>query len=540
MVQRYSEQDYRYTGNGRDRSGDSPDRYQRDKYARDVRTVSAQNSRQRSASRGNTGRQQRTSSQRSYQDSAARGSQRSYQNNSGQRAASRPSRSGAYNSGSNYSGQGGYGQYRKGARDTRAAVDRVQQNQGKFSRGNYTGTSRKSRKSRNIMLAAIMLGLIAAIIIGIFVFINTRPVTIIVNGKTAEVAYNTTYADLHEKYELLTSPYGDLVAVDGTVLEEGGGEIYTIYDNNEPVEDINDRVNKNSVVTDARGADVTEEYDVVETTTPYGLEVQGGEEYNFYTASCTWRVYDGTEGIQRQDVGRISGITVDDPNTIPVQNRTYWSVSPQITSQQVIALTFDDGPSDEYTLQILALLQQYGAKATFFENGTNIEAYPDLPRQLADAGMQVASHGYQHGGDDYPYMWDMSPEQLVADLSANQQAILNTTGTTCTIVRPPGGNFDYENIVAGQDYITCAVGWDIDTRDWSRPGAQAIVDTTLAEAYSGAIVLMHDGGGDRSQTVEALSIILPELQAQGYQFVTIDELLELQRQEYIANGTIAA
>jgi peptidoglycan/xylan/chitin deacetylase (PgdA/CDA1 family) len=134
----------------------------------------------------------------------------------------------------------------------------------------------------------------------------------------------------------------------------------------------------------------------------------------------------------------------------------------------------------------------------------------------------------------------MSPEQLVADLSANQQAILNTTGTTCTIVRPPGGNFDYENIVAGQDYITCAVGWDIDTRDWSRPGAQAIVDTTLAEAYSGAIVLMHDGGGDRSQTVEALSIILPELQAQGYQFVTIDELLELQRQEYIANGTITA
>lgn len=518
-----------------------------------MRTVSSQNNRQRRSSSGNTGRRQsvpasnqRSSAQRSYQNGSQRSGQRTYQNGSqryyqgtrsGERASQRPSQSGRYSS-ANYTGQGGYGKYRKGAKATKKAVEGAQQNQSKFSRGTY-GVSRKSRRSRTIILSAVMLGLVAAIVLGIFVYINTRPITIIVNGKTAEVAYNTTYEDLHERLGLLTAPYGDLIAVDGTtVLEEGGGNRYVIYDNNQEVEDITDRVTKESVVTDARGTDVTEEYDVIETTTPHGFEVEGGEDYNFYTASVTWRVYDGTDGVEKQDVGRISGITAPDATTVPMQNRTYISISPEITSQQVIALTFDDGPSSEYTPQVLALLQQYGAKATFFENGTNIEAYPDLPRQLTDAGMQVASHGYQHGGDDYPYMWDMTPDQLVADLQANQNTIANTTGTTCTVIRPPGGNFDYENIVAGQDYITAAVGWDIDTRDWSRPGAQAIIDTTLNEAYSGAIVLMHDGGGDRSQTVEALSVILPELQARGYQFVTIDELLEIQRQEMIADGRI--
>ena len=120
----------------------------------------------------------------------------------------------------------------------------------------------------------------------------------------------------------------------------------------------------------------------------------------------------------------------------------------------------------------------------------------------------------------------MTPEEQVAEIQKGYDAIEAATGTEASrAIRTPGGNFGPDVIRNLRPLITSEIGWNIDTTDWKRPGVDSIV-AQIKSAKPGYIILMHDGGGDRSQTVEALRQALPYLKEQGYKFVTIDELLE--------------
>lgn len=186
-----------------------------------------------------------------------------------------------------------------------------------------------------------------------------------------------------------------------------------------------------------------------------------------------------------------------------------------------IALTFDDSPNPPYTSQILALLQQYGVKATFFVIGSEAAAYPDLVKQENQQGNVVGNHTWTH-----PDLVNLTPAEVRAQLLSASTEIAADTSVSPTVFRPPYGNFNstVQSITASLGLST--ILWSVDPKDWSRPGTDAIIKNVLDATHNGSIILMHDGGGDRSETVAALPTIIATLAQRGFQFVTIPRLIQ--------------
>jgi peptidoglycan/xylan/chitin deacetylase (PgdA/CDA1 family) len=184
-----------------------------------------------------------------------------------------------------------------------------------------------------------------------------------------------------------------------------------------------------------------------------------------------------------------------------------------------IALTFDDGPEPTYTPQVLAVLARYGVHATFFEIGEQIDANPALARAVVDGGNLLENHSYTH-----PSLISLSNAEIRSELQQTSLAIVNATGMTPTFFRPPYGDVDSNVMAIGSSLGLQSAVWTADTLDWSTPGVDAIVNAALSGATDQGIILMHDGGGNRAQTVAALDQIIPALLAQGYELVTIDQL----------------
>jgi peptidoglycan-N-acetylglucosamine deacetylase len=185
-----------------------------------------------------------------------------------------------------------------------------------------------------------------------------------------------------------------------------------------------------------------------------------------------------------------------------------------------IALTFDDGPDPVYGPQIQAALERYQVPATFFYIGELVQRYPEIAARAENAGFVVGNHSWDHS--DLPLL---SSDQVQSELSQTNNAILKATGVRPTLMRPPYGAVTpaIEKQSAQVDLST--ILWDVDTLDWTRPGANVIAQRVLTDAHDGAIVLLHEGGGDRSQTVEALAQIIPALSQRGYRFVTIPQMI---------------
>lgn len=195
-------------------------------------------------------------------------------------------------------------------------------------------------------------------------------------------------------------------------------------------------------------------------------------------------------------------------------------VSSVQTQKKVIALTFDDGPDPLYTKQILQELQRYKAHGTFFLIGKHIETAPDILLEMVKSGQQLGNHGYSHTR----YV-GCSREFILNDLEKNAVIIRRITGVSPRIVRPPGGRISPELIDVAREHGFKVVTWTNDSEDWKLRNANLIAHRVLSHVGPGQIILMHDGGGKRSETVKALRIILDTLSSQGYQFVTMDELL---------------
>jgi polysaccharide deacetylase family sporulation protein PdaB len=194
-----------------------------------------------------------------------------------------------------------------------------------------------------------------------------------------------------------------------------------------------------------------------------------------------------------------------------------WEVQ---TEEKVIALTFDDGPHPEHTGLILDLLRQYDAKATFFVVGNKVKLHPELLKRELDDGHELANHTYSHA-----YLGRNT--NLKKEINKAEEVIFTATGQKCHLFRPPGGIFNEKLVtVAKQEgYKVVMWSWHQDTKDWSTPGINKIVDRVLNQTRNGDIVLFHDYIEGPTQTVDALKIILPELKQRGYRFVTFSDLL---------------
>ena len=193
------------------------------------------------------------------------------------------------------------------------------------------------------------------------------------------------------------------------------------------------------------------------------------------------------------------------PTAIPVSAPA--AVPATTTIIGTVYLTFDDGPNPTYTPKILAILRKYGVKAVFFEVGRNVSYYPSITRSLRYYGMKIGNHTWSH-----PDLTALSTASVTWQLNKMESVL----GYRPRCVRPPYGatNSRIRSIIAarGQRHIL----WTVDPRDWSRPGTWTIVNRVLANVHDGSRILLHDGGGDRSQTVAALDILIPKLRARGF------------------------
>jgi peptidoglycan/xylan/chitin deacetylase (PgdA/CDA1 family) len=198
-------------------------------------------------------------------------------------------------------------------------------------------------------------------------------------------------------------------------------------------------------------------------------------------------------------------------------------ISSAATKLPEVALTFDDGPSP-YTPQILAILQRFHAHATFFVVGEYAALHAATLRDVLHDGNEVGNHTFTHAN-----LLGLSDGGVAGQLSSTQDAIHAVTGYTPVWFRPPYGHVDgrVSGIAASLGLRTAL--WSVDTRDWTLPGAGAIAATAIAGLHPGSIIIMHDGGGDRSETVAALPAILAAVAARHLQAVTLSELFRLKQ-----------
>jgi peptidoglycan-N-acetylglucosamine deacetylase len=180
---------------------------------------------------------------------------------------------------------------------------------------------------------------------------------------------------------------------------------------------------------------------------------------------------------------------------------------------QTVALTIDDGPSPVYTPQVLRVLEKYGITATFSMVGRNVAYYPAIAREVASAGHVIANHTWSHAN-----LAALPVAAMHEEVDRAAAEIHAATGRQPTLFRAPYGDWS----TALLDYCATRqltpLDWSVDPRDWARPGVSAIVANILRTTRAGSIILEHDGGGDRSETVAALRIVLPRLLDEGYQF----------------------
>jgi peptidoglycan-N-acetylglucosamine deacetylase len=184
-----------------------------------------------------------------------------------------------------------------------------------------------------------------------------------------------------------------------------------------------------------------------------------------------------------------------------------------------VALTFDDGPSP-YTPKLVKALQRVDAAATFFPVGTSIERYPRYLRLVRDAGYTIGDHTMTH-----PQLGRLPGPEQIGEIDGQARLLRHARIPYPRLFRPPYGSFDSDTRGLLQERRMLMVLWSVNPEDYYRPGAKRIVKRVLEAVRPGSIVLMHDGGGDRSETVRAVPRIVRKLRARGYRIVTVPRLL---------------
>ncbi len=191
------------------------------------------------------------------------------------------------------------------------------------------------------------------------------------------------------------------------------------------------------------------------------------------------------------------------------------------TAERKLALTFDISWGTQRNGPVLDVLKRYGVKATFFLSGPWARRYPEVVRRIAAEGHEVESHGHQHV--DFS---GLGRDQVVDNIRSAHAILKELTGRDPRFIRPPNGDFNDQSIEVGRELGYETVIWSADSIDWKNPGVDVITNRVLKLAHPGAIVLLHASDSCK-QTDQALPAILEGLQAKGYQFVLLEDLVKL-------------
>jgi peptidoglycan/xylan/chitin deacetylase (PgdA/CDA1 family) len=218
----------------------------------------------------------------------------------------------------------------------------------------------------------------------------------------------------------------------------------------------------------------------------------------------------GTEPAGARQPGRGSSVHLPPRRTVAKEPMFYVE-----DRSKAIALTIDDGPSAIYTPQVLRLLAKYRITAMFSMIGIEVDQLPGVARDVAAAGHEIANHTWRHLD-----LGVLGSSAVVSEMDRATEAIHKATGVVPARFRAPYGVWSKTVFRRCAETGMTPVDWSVDPRDWSRPGVSYIVNDIMRTTRRGSIILEHDGGGDRSETVAALKIVLPRLLDAGYHFVT--------------------
>nr|WP_255319507.1 polysaccharide deacetylase family sporulation protein PdaB [Dendrosporobacter quercicolus] len=189
------------------------------------------------------------------------------------------------------------------------------------------------------------------------------------------------------------------------------------------------------------------------------------------------------------------------------------------TDQKVVALTFDHSWGNKFTPSILDTLQTNNLKVTFFIMGPWAQKYPEVAQRMAKDGHEIASHGYRH--ENYG---DKTAEWVKSDIEKAHAQIKEVTGVEPKLLRPPNGHYSQQSLKTTDELGYKTIIWNVDSLDWKNPGRDVIVERVAKRLKPGAIILLH-ASDTPVQTAEALPILIEKIKSEGYQIVTVGELL---------------
>jgi peptidoglycan/xylan/chitin deacetylase (PgdA/CDA1 family) len=334
-------------------------------------------------------------------------------------------------------------------------------------------------------------------------------VSVTIDGRRCSIERGSTVDDILELGLTAQGP-GDVLGMNGHVVAEGRGAPPTVSRYGAALSG-SDQIHSGDVVTSRRGLDVVERQIPTASPIPISIEYRGDGPLERVASA-------GSQGVSLLGVGSISGLVtplgVAESGQPMVVERTYPAVG-----DRVVALTFDDGPWPGQTERILEILAAEGVHATFFALGVKAAAHPDLTARIAEEGHQVESHGYSHR-----YLTTSDKALARREARKSKYQIARATGVYPTWFRAPGGKLSD----TARTEVTSAgmrvVRWDVDPQDWRQDSAWRLARETIGAVKPGSVVLLHDGGGDRTATIDALTTIIRKLKKQGYTFVTLDEM----------------
>lgn len=384
-------------------------------------------------------------------------------------------------------------------------------------------SSRRRKKTWPRIVAAV--AILFAIGFGGYFIVDqvayAGPIEATVNGETVTLQGDERSIEGLLDHNIVSVTPGNYVAVDNSVIREGEGTRCSALINEKEISDLSTHINEGDQVVVSNGTDVMEAYtDSAPTVIPadYTKVGQWGAIHVFLP---------GQDGETVTRTGSESGISLEQVTKEKIDERlAYYNANS--SGEKVVALTFDDGPWDTTTDQILDILKENDAKATFYTIGQQVPSHADQIKRMADDGHEIATHTWDHAeGSGKGVSLDlMSTSERRDEVQKGLDIIKEISGKDASIYfRAPGGNFGESTANDLKDLISGEIGWNVDTEDWRRPGADVIAER-IKSVQPGGIVLMHDGGGDRSQTVAGLREAIVYLKNQGYKFVTISELIE--------------
>jgi peptidoglycan-N-acetylglucosamine deacetylase len=352
---------------------------------------------------------------------------------------------------------------------------------------------------RGVVVAGVVLVVLAALV----VFVGRRlggsgarsPLTVTVAGRSVQLAEGTTLG-LAAALLRLRPRAGNLLDVEGQVLRRGAVAGKLLLDNDAARADTLLRSGDRISVVDGR--------DRREPLSRQLVHVAGGIPAD---PQFTLTRVAGSELVVRGAVSHKLVSVRFHPSSGPAR------------VERAVALTFDDGPSRQYTPRILATLRRLHVRATFFAIGYLADEYPDLIREELRAGMTVGNHSYNH--PEVPSFDQLPPRLLDDEIELGAQS-LRRAGASPMLFRPPGGSFSAAVVRAAEQRGERIVLWSVDPRDWE-PGATArqIARNVLGAVRPGSIIELHDGGGNRNATVAALPAIVKAIRHRGLRLVAL-------------------